>query len=145
MRAKDVIIFFVCLQFAGIIAGVLASNDVIMMGTGNLADGSDLAAIEQQFSLTSFIAVSSAIGGVTGLIALITRSGTYANYATLIWVVGLFGGVTTWILTGFTNIFDILLPAEINPGGIFSTIINGGVLVVFYFFLAGAISQRPDL
>jgi hypothetical protein len=128
---------------AGVIAAGLVSADVIVMGTDEMPY--DMNNVNTEFSLGNFIAVSGAIGGVAGLIALITRSGTYANYATLIWLVGVFGGVATWVLTGFTNMFEVLLPAEINPGGLFSSVIYGGVLIGFFFFLAGTISQRPDL
>ncbi len=143
MNAKDVIWFFICLQAAGIVAAALVSADVLVMGVGNMPY--DMANVQSQFSIATFLGVSAIGGGIAGVIALISRSGTYANYATLIWLVGIFGGVASWILTGFTNMFDVLLPVEMNPGGLFSSIIYGGVLVVFFFFLAGTISQRPDL
>jgi|SRR5690554_5119947 len=128
---------------AGVIASGLVSADVISMDVSNMPY--DMEDINAEYNLGTFAAVSVVAGGIAGVIALISRSGTYANYATLIWLVGVFGGVASWVLTGFTNMFEVMLPPEINPGGMFSSVIYGGVLVVFFFFLAGTLSQRPDL
>lgn len=155
MNAKSLIIMFLALNSAGILVGLLISNNVLAIGSqSNMPySAQDIAA---EFSLLTFSTanvVSGVVGGLVGVIGLITRQGTFAIYAILIWIIGTFLGMFSWIFSGFGKMLDILIPAELNPTvvsilgvniGVTSAVIWTFILVTFYFALAGIATQRQD-
>jgi hypothetical protein len=156
MNAKSLIIMFIALNSAGIIVGMLITNDVLFIGHQNVMPY-DPETVANQFNLLTFSTanvVSGIIGGLVGVIGLITRQGTFAIYAILIWIIGTFLGIFSWVFSGFGKMLDILIPAELNPTvvnilgvdiGITSAIIWTFILITFYFALAGVAAQRTDL
>ncbi len=156
MNAKSVVIMFLALNFAGIVVGLLISNDVLAIGYQGTMPY-DPNTVANQFSLLTFSTanvVTGVVGGLVGVIGLITRQGTFAIYAILIWIIGTFLGLFSWVFSGFGKMLDLLIPAELNPTvvsilgvniGVTSAVIWTFILVTFYFALAGVASQRADL
>ncbi len=145
MKAKSLVIFFICLNASAYIIGALAASGTL---TGMDVIGAapyDASEVEGQFSLLNFSAESVVAGtvgfGIIGLIGWITKQGVYALYAAMIWLVGIFLNIFQFVLTGLSTLLGVLLPTEIAfMGGV----IYGGLIVVFFYALAGTIGSRPD-
>lgn len=147
MKARSVVVFFICLNAAAYILGVLATSGVI---SGFDQIGSDAipysqSSVNNQFSLTNFSAASITAGlvgaGIIGLIGWITKQGVYAIYAALIWLIGMFLNIFSFVINGASALVGVLLPSGLS---FMSGIIYGGILIVFFYALAGTIGQRPD-
>lgn len=102
--------------------------------------------IQNQFNLFTFSASNIAYGllgaGIAGLIGIITKQGTFAVSAAVIWILGIFLNIGTWITSGFSVMMGILLPPELS---FMSYILCAVVTMTFFWFLAGTLTQRPDI
>jgi hypothetical protein len=141
MRAWSLIIFFLSLNFAGIIISYLIGGDVIV-GSDSVVMPYSTDQILSQFTLTTF-AISAVGGGIAGLIGLITKQYVFAAGAAVIWILGIFFTLGNWILNGFQLMLNILLAG--TGLDFLGTILYAFFLVFFFFFLAGTISQNPNL
>lgn len=144
MNAKTLIMFFLCLNCAGIIISALVSADVLTADQSVMPYTTDQ--IKEQLNLFTFSASNIAYGllgaGIAGLIGLITKSGTFAVSAAVIWILGIFLNLATWITNGFSVMIGILLPSDL---WYMSYIVEAFVLSTFFWFLAGTLTQRPDI
>lgn len=144
MNAKSLITFFVCLNVAGYIIASLINLDVL---TANQEVMPYTATqIANQFNLFTFSATNVAYGllgaGIAGLIGLITKQGYFAVSAAVIWMLGVFLNIGTWLTSGFSVMMGILLPPELS---FMSYVISTFVTFIFFWFLAGTLTQRPDI
>lgn len=138
MKLWTLLVFFISLNASGYIianlvtAGVLVGNTSVMPYSMN--------DISVAFDPVKVFSAAAGIG-IAGLFGLITRQGIYAITAALIWVVGIFLNVVSWMLWGFPLMLNVLLAGTglevIVPA------IAGAFLPAFFFFsLAGILSQR---
>ncbi len=137
MKLWTLLVFFISFNASGYIianlvaGGVLVGNSVVM--PYSMTDFTLKFDLFQTFSAMAGI-------GLAGLFGLITRQGIYAITAALIWVVGIFLNVFTWLVNGFPLMLNILLA---GTGMEFvAYIVETFMLAFFFFSLAGILSQR---
>lgn len=85
------------------------------------------------FSITPYTLMFCGAGAAAiGLGAIVTRSGTYALYAVLIWAIGCFITNVSQFFLAIPNTIGALLPASTNPDpGVFSVHPVVQMLVIF--------------
>ncbi len=146
MKADNLVYFFLALNAAAYIIGVLASSGAIMPINSGGAAPYDQTSINNQFSLTNFSSSAVTAGvvgaGIIGVIGWITKQNVYALFAMSIWLVGIFLNIFSFILQGLSALVTTLLPADVAfMGGV----IYGFVLICFFYALARTVGQNPSL
>lgn len=145
MKARSVIVFFMSLNMAAYILGLLAASGTIT-GLDVLGAPTFTAQeITDKFNIVTFSAQNIAIGvvgaGIVGLIGWITKQGVYAIYAAVIWLVGIFLNIFQFVLTGLSALVGILLPPEVAfMGGV----IYAFVMITFFYALSSMVGQRSE-
>ena len=138
MKFWTLLVFFISLNASGyIIANLVASG--VLVGNSAVMPYS-MTDISVAFDPVKIFSAAAGIG-IAGLFGLITRQGIYAITAALIWTVGIFLNVVSWMLWGFPLMLNVLLSGTglevIVPA------VAGAFLPAFFFFsLAGILSQR---
>lgn len=146
MKADSLVYFFLALNAAAYIIGVLVSSGTIMPINSGGASPYDQTAVNAQFSLTNFSSSAVTAGvvgaGIIGVIGWITKQNVYALFAMSIWLVGIFLNIFSFILQGVSALVTTLLPADVAfMGGV----IYGFVLICFFYALARTVGQNPSL
>ena len=152
MRAWTLIIFFIALNASGFIIGKLADPSVgVLMPINNMtmpynASTAITNSTTSPFQLSNWSVgkiIASIIGGVGIFALLITRNAMFAIIAALLWVLGCMMDVTSWVLTGFSTLMQVMLAGT----GLewLGDIIYGFLLVFFFFWLASILAQRQDM
>lgn len=154
MKAYNVIVFFLSLNFSGLIIAALVTQGILMGNASSMPYNTTDVSNQFSFSIFNVSLENVAYGvlgaGLAGIIGLITKQGIFAIYAILIWLVGIFSGIAQWVLGGLGKMIDLLLvdtgldtllPAPFSIGLIF----NGFMLAFFFFWLASILSQRQEI
>lgn len=146
MKADSLVYFFLALNAAAYIIGVLAASGTIMPINSGGAAPYDQTAVNNQFSLTNFSSSAVTAGvvgaGIIGVIGWITKQNVYALFAMSIWLVGIFLNIFSFILQGLSALVTTLLPPDVAfMGGV----IYGFVLICFFYALARTVGQNPSL
>jgi hypothetical protein len=130
-------VFIIAFNASGYIIATLTTGGVLV---GNsVAMPYSMTDFTLQFDLFKTFSAMAGIG-LAGLFGLITRQGIYAVTAALIWVVGIFLNVFSWMVNGFPLMLNILLA---GTGVEFvAYVVEVFVLAFFFFSLAGILSQR---
>lgn len=113
-------------------------------------DASTLNNLNDMFAITAYSALIGGVGVLTGIAALLLRQGTYALYAVMIFVFGIFFKLVTGFVTAIPNTISAIIaiaggdainpmPGQANP--IFLVV---GMFTVFgaFFYLAEMATQR---
>jgi hypothetical protein len=138
MKLWTLLVFFISLNASGYVianlvtAGVLVGNTAVMPYSMN--------DITVAFDPVKVFSAAAGIG-IAGLFGLITRQGIYAITAALIWVVGIFLNVVSWMLWGFPLMLNVLL-AGTGLEVIVPAVVGAFLPAFFFFSLAGILSQR---
>jgi len=145
MKAWSVILFFLCFNAAGYIIGQLAALNVLSLAKSEMPYG--VSDISSAFSLNVFSANNIGFGllgaGIGAIIGIITKQYVFATGIILVWLVGTFLNLTNWILNGFPTMLNILLAG--TGLEFIAYVVESITLAIFFMFLAGILSQRPDL
>jgi len=145
MRLWNVILLFICFNGAAIFIGQLVAADVLMLETKDAPYS--MVSLQNVFDYRTIfsaqnIGTGMLAGGIGAIIMLVTRQGTYALYVILIFLIGTFIPIFSWIINGFGNIINIFLAGTgLETLGYIVT----AVFYAFFFFqIAGILSQRGD-
>jgi glucan phosphoethanolaminetransferase (alkaline phosphatase superfamily) len=104
--------FGICLQ----IAAYLAWAYDFFGGTMACPITTDAANVLGVFTITPYTVMFAGAGAAAiGLGAIVTRSGTYALYAVMIWAIGCFITNVSGFFLAIPNTIGALIPAVTNP------------------------------
>ena len=110
---------------------------------------SNLPSVYATFSITQFVntfTVVGAIGGaaIIGLVSLLTRIGTYAIFALILWAIALFVTLVAPFVLALPNFFYSLgLPTSVMQPVVYG-IIAPVVAFALFWFLWQAVAGRYD-
>jgi hypothetical protein len=153
MRIWSLILFFLCFNASGYIIAQLVANNVftnaMILGNTNSTSGqTTITDIHNQFDIGVVFSASNIMYGLIGaglaaVVGIIMRQGVFAIYVILIWIVGIFLGLFSWILNGFPKMLEIILAGT----GLewLSYVLSTFMLAFFFMFLASLLAQRGDL
>jgi len=140
MKFYTLLVFFISLNASGYIISNLVYYSVLPQGILLGQMPYSMTDISLTFDPVKVFSAAAGIG-IAGLFGLITRQGIYAITAALIWVVGIFLNVVSWMLFGFPLMLNVILSG--TGLEIIVPAIAGAFLPAFFFFsLAGILSQR---
>lgn len=144
MKAWHLILFFICLNLSGYVIANLMADDIIA-SSDKMEMPYTIEEIQNQFSPFSFSVTNIALGvlgaGIAGLIGLLLKQGTFAIYAVVIWLVGTFLNIASWVIFGFPKFMVFLLA---GTGLDYLSYVFTTLLYLFFFwFLAETLAQRP--
>jgi hypothetical protein len=125
-------LFYICLNIA---AYILNASGALMVSQELYINPLD---ISNRFSLTIFVGLTVA-GGLTGIIALITRQYVFASVALVIWAVGLLVPIGQWFLLGVPIIMNAIVPSELSY---LTYAVSAFMAFIFFMFMMEILTQR---
>jgi len=144
LKAFTAVLFIICLNVAGLIAGNLMTQNILATGEVNDMPYT-IEEIENMFNPFSNFSVYNILygligAGIAGLLGLITRSGTFAIYAVILFIVGLFLNVFEWVLFGLPKFTSFLVAGT----GLewLTAVVTMFVCFIFFWFIVELLAQR---
>lgn len=141
----SMLLFGVCLQLASYILwafGILNAIGInYPMGNAN-----QIGTLTSVFSYAPFLALIGGTGIAFGIIALLTRAGSFPIYAVLIFSIGIFVPVVGPFFLAIPNTIAALIPSSTNPlpGQInpIATVIGVAFIFAIFFYIFEMTLQR---